>query len=200
MIKSNGFLARTFFVSFVLGVVSPRATAADMNEDKNEKAAIEVDGLGWWRDRQQQQSLTRLLGSERAVTLEANAIEDAVFLLLSALTEDGYLAPVIHAEVVGLNGESGRFTFDSSLESNLPRDLAARRVRLRVEEGVRYVFEEIRFSGLQALEEEVARQFFVGEAVLLSRRATRIYSPSRLRTAATNLERELQRPAMLTPA
>ena len=73
------------------------------------------------------------------------------------------------------------------------RSLVARRVRLDVERGVRYIFNEVRFTGLQALEEDAARQYFMGEPVLLSRKSSRVYSPALLRRAVNTLEAELQR-------
>lgn len=174
------------------GIVAP-AGGAPSEPAVEGPAEIEVDGLGWWKDRQRQQSLERLLGAERGPTLDVNAIEDAVFLLLSGLTEEGYLEPVVEVEIEGLDGRVTRFTFDASLESSLPRSIVARRLRLNVERGVRYVFKEVNFTGLQALEEEVARQFFMGEAVLIARDASRIYSPSQLRRAVNSLEGELHR-------
>ncbi|HTO02570.1 MAG TPA: POTRA domain-containing protein, partial [Opitutus sp.] len=169
------------------------AEAAPSDSAVEGPAEIEVDGLGWWQDRQKQQSLERLLGDERGATLDVNAIEDAVFLLLSGLTEEGYLEPIVEVEIEGVDGRVTRFTFDASLESSLSRSIVARRLRLNVTRGVRFVFEQINFTGLQALEEEVARQFFMGEAVLIARDASRIYSPAQLRRAINNLEGELHR-------
>jgi outer membrane protein assembly complex protein YaeT len=169
------------------------ARTAERSEAVATPAEIEVDGLGWWRDRQQERSLNRLLGTERGPTLEVNAIEDAVFLLLSSLTEQGYLEPVVEVEVQGVDGRVTQFIFDASLESSLPRSLVATRLRLDVERGVRFVFDEVRFTGLQALEEDVARQFFMGEPVLISRKASRVFSPALLRRAVNTLEGELQR-------
>jgi len=168
-------------------------TSVAAKEDKRAQAEIDVKGLGWLGDRQQQRSLSRLLGQERGETLEANAIEDAVFLLLSAVTEDGYLEPVVVAELTGTDGKTSTFTFDSKLDSTLPRSAVARRLVLRIKPGVRFLFDQVHFSGLQALKEEVARQFFIGEQVLIGGKGNRVYSPSKLRGSVTNLERELQR-------
>jgi outer membrane protein assembly complex protein YaeT len=171
--------------------LSPSSRAADAKS--RDSAKIEVKGMGWWDDREQRNSLARLLGSERGETLDANAIEDAVFLLLSSLTEEGYLEPKIEAVLVGTDGQVTRMTYDSKLESFLPRTAVAKSVTLLVDEGVRFVFDDVRFTGLRVLQEEVARQFFMGEPVLISRKAARVYSPSKLRHALGNLEQELQR-------
>jgi outer membrane protein assembly complex protein YaeT len=184
---------RLLLLGFVLSSAAATTAIAKESTPSAEPAEIEVDGLGWWRDRQQEQSLRRLLGDELGSTLEVNAIEDAVFLLLSSLTEDGYLAPVVTVEVTGVDGQQSNHTFDATLETSLPRSIVAKRVRLDVDPGVRFVFEAVNFSGLQALEEDVARQFFMGEPVLISRKSSRVYSPALLRRAVTNLEQELQR-------
>ena len=193
MRKSSAQSIRTLLVALVLWPVAMGAASPDTDAPRRSAATIEVDGLGWWENRQQNQSLARLLGTDRPSTLSANEIEDAVFLLMSALNEQGYLEPVIRAELAGDDGATSTFTFTAGLNTALPRSSTATHVKLRVEEGQRYAFEEVRFKGLQALEEEVARQFFMGEAVLISRESTRIYSPARLRAAGTSLERELQR-------
>ena len=187
-------VVQLLLVCFVLcqGMAVP-AEGASGDSALEGPAKIEVDGLGWWKDRQRQQSLERLLGEERGPTLDVNAIEDAVFLLLSGLTEEGYLEPVVEVEIEGVDGRVTRFTFDASLESSLPRSIVARRLRLDVKRGVRFVFEEVNFTGLQAIEEEVARQFFMGEAVLIARDSSRVYSPAQLRRAVNSLEGELHR-------
>ena len=184
-------LVTAWVICFALA--SGALLAAEDAETKKDPAEIEVDGLGWWQGRQQEQTLKRLLGTERGTTLEVNAIEDAVFLLLSSLTEQGFLEPVVQIEATGVDGRVMKFTFDATLESSLPRSLVARRVRLDVERGVRFVFDEVRFTGLQALEEDAARQYFMGEPVLLSRKSSRVYSPALLRRAVNTLEAELQR-------
>ena len=48
-------------------------------------ATLSVSGTGWLRDRELRDSLERLLGDERGEVLRANAVEDAMFLLMSAV-------------------------------------------------------------------------------------------------------------------
>ncbi len=154
---------------------------------------IEVNGLGWLGNRSQRISLERLLGTERTETLDANALEDAAFLLVSALIEDGYLRPRIEAKVELASGEERVFELDADLETPLPRPLAARRVEFNVDRGARHRFDEVIFYGLGAMEEESAREYFVGEKVLLARGAARIYSPTRLQRGLDGIEGELRR-------
>ncbi|MEO6005283.1 MAG: BamA/TamA family outer membrane protein [Opitutus sp.] len=191
MKRSNAwFSVRLLWV--LLATAGHSAGAKDQTPAK-QQAEIDVQGLGWWGDRQQRQSLSRLLGEERGETLAANAIEDAVFLLLSAVTENGYLEPVITTELTGPDGQKSVFTFDSKLDTMLPSSVVAQRALLRIEPGVRFILDRVGFSGLHALKEPLARQFFIGETVLIGGKADRVYSPARLRSGLTNLERELQR-------
>ncbi|HYP16036.1 MAG TPA: POTRA domain-containing protein, partial [Opitutus sp.] len=162
-------------------------------EAEPEEAEIEVNGLGWLRNREQRITLERLLGDERGATIEANALEDAAFLLMSALVENGYLKPAIEAEVIDPAGAKHAFTFDAQMETLLPRSLQAKRVSFNVKKGVRYRFDEVAIVGLTILPEEDAREYFVGEKVLIARGATRVYSPANLQRGLNGLEGELRR-------
>jgi outer membrane protein assembly complex protein YaeT len=156
-------------------------------------AGIEVNGLGWLKNREQRISLERLLGAERGSTLDAAAIEDAEFLLMAALVEQGYLKPVIRARLTAPDGGESSSVFDATLENTLPRSVQAKRVEFDVKPGVRYRFDRIEFSGLQAIAEEVAREFFIGERVLITRGSANLYSPTRLNRALDGVEGELRR-------
>lgn len=170
-------------------LAAPMSLAAE----KPEVAHIEVNGLGWLRNREQRRSLERLLGDERGATLDADALEDAVFLLVSALVERGHLKPTVEAVAETPAGETHRFRFDAKLETSLPRPFEAKSVHFNVEEGERYRFDEVTISGLTVLPEESAREYFVGEKVLISTGAARVYSPARLDRARASLMGELER-------
>lgn len=184
---------RTLGSAFALGLlltISPVSLQA--RDAKKAEAHIEVHGLGWFGNREQRASLSRLLGEERGQTLDANGIEDAAFLLMSALVERGYLKPIIRTELTKPTGETVSFVFDSTLESSLPRPFEAARVAFNVEEGVRYRFNDVQITGLRVIPEEVAREYFLGEKVLF-RRASADFSKSHLARGLNGLEDELRR-------
>ncbi|HWL17057.1 MAG TPA: hypothetical protein VNR00_15720, partial [Opitutus sp.] len=83
---------------------APATAALHADTSEAKPARIKVNGLGWWDNREQRVSLDRLLGSERGPTLDANALEDAAFLLMSALNQDGYLKPTIKTRVTERGG------------------------------------------------------------------------------------------------
>jgi outer membrane protein insertion porin family len=181
------------FLSLValLAAVNP-SPAFGRDQEKKKHAEIDVSGLGWWANREQRTSLTRLLGEERGETLDANGIEDAAFLLMSAVIDQGYMKPVIEARLTKLNGERISFTFDAALESTLPRPFEASKIQFKVKQGVRYRFHDVVISGLRVIPEAVAREYFLGEKVLL-RRAAANYSTVNLNRGVEGLQDELHR-------
>ena len=157
------------------------------------KAKIEVEGLGWLHNRDQRRSLERLLGDQRGELIESNAIEDAAFLLASALQGKGFLKPKIEIEVVRAEGgKSERFVFDTTLTTPLPRPLVAREVTFHVTKGVRYHVSEARISGLHVFPTETARGYFMPGQALYATGEARAYTPARLRRAVEAVQEELQ--------
>jgi outer membrane protein insertion porin family len=161
-------------------------------EPKVSKAELRVSGLGWLRNRDQRLSLERLLGEQRGVTIDANAIEDAAFLLLSAVENEGHLKPALEIEVTAAEGPARRFTFDITLATPLPRPLEAKRVEFHVTPGVRYVVTDVRIDGLTALPVETARGYFMPGRALFGVGAVRAYTPGRLRRALESVHEELR--------
>ncbi len=182
-------------VLFRLGVLLIAAGPAglDARSPQATPAQIEVHGLGWLGDREQRSSLERLLGRERGQTLDANAIEDAAFLLVSALIEQGYLKPVVETELTARDGHRVTLRFDAQLATTVPRPFAATRLDFHIRRGVRYRFAAVHLTGLHAISPETGREFFLGQTVLFARGSARAYSPAHLEADLDNLENELRR-------
>lgn len=155
-------------------------------------ATLTVAGTGWLRDRELRASLERLLGDERSEVLRANAVEDAMFLLMSAVQAEGFLKPVIAMECIEADGKKTAITLDQTMTATVPRTMAAREVRFNVKRGVRFFVRDVTFAGLDALKENVARSFFAGDSALFSGKAARAYTPARLSRALDGLQAELR--------
>lgn len=180
------------FIGWILiGAIAVSTAAA--KEPAAPKAKLEVSGLGWLKNRDQRLSLERLLGTQRGETIGANAIEDAMFLLLSALETEGYLKPAIEVEATPASGPVQRFKLDASLVATIPQELLAKAVEFRVETGVRYVVKDVAVSGLTAWPEDQARALFRPNQTLLMAGGAAAYTPSRLRRALESLQEELRR-------
>ena len=173
---------RCRFLSFAFLACVAAASAADLH----------VKGLGWFDNRTAEQKLKLLLGKQRGSTLDANALEDAALVLISALNNDGYLEPKLTVEATLQDGRVEKYPLDAQLEHPLPRPLLATTATLHFASGRRFTLQEVTFTGLLAMTEKEARTFFVGETMLLPLASERIYSPGRLQDSAGNLEEALR--------
>jgi outer membrane protein assembly complex protein YaeT len=150
-------------------------------------AELHVRGLGWFGNRTAEQRLKLLLGDKIGANLDANILEDAALVLISGLTDEGYLQPGLTAEATLTDGRQVSYPLDARLEQPLPRPLAATAATLRIARGQRFTLRDIRFTGLTAVTEKKARALFVGEGRLIPLASERIYSPGRLRRSLGNL-------------
>lgn len=168
------------------------AGAAGAKPAAESKADFHVSGLGWWDNREMRASLERLIGDQRGETVDANAIEDAAFLLVSALAEKGFLKPTVEIAFTSVDDTKGKFTFDTTLATPLPRPLAATAVTFHVVEGVRYAVDSVRIDGLTVLPLKTAREFFQPDKGLFGGGEARAYTPARLNRAVDALRDELR--------
>lgn len=155
------------------------------------KAEVKVQGLGWLQEYGIRRTLVLLLDTENKAELDANALDDAAFLLVSILTEQGYLAPKIDVAVETATAVE-HYAFDAGLDGRWPRTLRARELRFKVAAGVRSRVAGVEFNGLQAIPSKVAQSYFRAERSLFGG-AGRAYSPARAERGRNNLQAELQR-------
>lgn len=155
-------------------------------------ASLHVTGMGWWRDRELQISLQRLLGDARGETMAANTIEDAVFLVGSAVQADGFMRAAITLEVTSDEGIDSKYAFDAKLTPVIPVSLRAREIVLRVNPGVRFYVSLITLAGLRAIDEAKARSYWGGGATRWKSKASRAYTPARMVRAMDGVEAELK--------
>jgi len=155
-------------------------------------AALKVSGVGPLRDRELRRSLILLLGAQRGATLNANAIEDAAVMLISALGEEGFQRPAVEIDATLADGSVKRMDFDASLEIALPRAIEARTVDFRVKPGPRWHIDSVEITGLTVVQMKTARAFFRRESMLFVSAKTNAYSPSHVESAAGALLGELR--------
>jgi outer membrane protein assembly complex protein YaeT len=169
------------------------AEAAPPTAEKTKPAALNVSGTGLLRDRELRHSLLLLLGEQRAATFNANAIEDAAMLLVSALSEDGFQEPTIEIDATLVDGTVRHLLFDATLETGLPRPLEARRVEFAVRRGARWHITGVAFNGLTSLPEEVAESYFHRKSMGFLGGQANAYSPAHVDRAARALHDDLLR-------
>ena len=155
-------------------------------------ADLQVRGLGWFNNRTAGQKLKLLLGETAGATFDANALEDAALILISALNDDGYLAPTLTVQVTRPDGSTESYPLDARLDQPLPRPLTATAATFHLAHGRRYTLREIAITGLQAIRPKTAQAFFVGENLPILLASERLYSPGRLQSGMANLEETLR--------
>ena len=157
-------------------------------------AKLSIKGYGFLGDRELK-SLVVLLerSGKKPVTFEANFVEDAVLILFSRLNKDGYLHPKIHANIELADGEHRTFTWIDPVSESLPRPLNAKKVEFVIEKGVRFYYEEVRFSGINAISLRDAAHFFIEVDAIVKLKENRVYTPDKLRSSVRNLEEALER-------
>ncbi len=173
----------------VLALFAPMLVA---RAEQVKPATIHVAGLGLWRDREMRVALERMLGKDRGPTLGANSIEDTAFLLFSVLNDEGFQSPVIAIRVEAVGGKTETYKLDENLDVSLARELEARDVRFEVKTGARSYVDVVQIEGLKALEAKAGESFFKPANTLITSKADRAYSPSRVRRAAEKLREELR--------
>lgn len=129
----------------------------------------------------------------RNETVDANFIENAGLIVISRMREDGFLNPVVIADMVLADGRRFAMRWRGSVDPPLPRPLAAKAVRFKVFKGQRYYFEKITFTGLDALPEKQAHSCFVGSETLFRVKGNRIFTPGRLKRGMGTLAEFLER-------
>ncbi len=155
--------------------------------------SLKISGAGWIESERIERSVRSLSQLETRETLDANAVEDAVFFTLSQMAAEGYLQARVRAIIDLTTGETLTQEFDRSFNELLPRPLEARGLRLEVERGLRFHFRDITFEGGEGVfTTEVASELMVPRSGLLRLRSERVFTPGRLLSGLEQLEVNLR--------
>ena len=156
--------------------------------------AVKVKGLGFWGNLEMDRRLEFLQGDgrERQGEPDSATIEDGAFLLLQLLRREGYREPEVTAELDFPEGPAREYTFAWPFQPKLPVGLRPVEVVYRCNPGRLEVYGEVRFSGLDHLDEETARSFFKPRGGLFLGRRQKAFTEqnlsSRSRRLVTTLE------------
>lgn len=154
-------------------------------------ARIHVDGAGLLRDRELRRALNRLLEAGARPALDANAVEDAAVILVSAVAEEGFQTPELEIEMELTDGTKQRFKFDPTFAKPLPRPLEASVVTFRVQRGVRSHIDAVAVEGLTVMPVKKARDLFRNDSTLVASDRTNAYAASRVNRGVAALLAEL---------
>ncbi len=173
--------------------VAVLAHGAERTAEKPEHARLHVTGLGWLDNLRMKGVLRQLRPASEAPRIyDMDAVEDDVFLLFNHVERLGYLRATITTKLTLESGEQASYEWKSAQDMPLPRPLGAREVDYDIHPGIRYYYEDLEFQGLQSVDVEEARRYFVRTDGLLRTRALLRFSRGELDDAIENLQRALQ--------
>lgn len=139
-------------------------------------ASVKVGGFGLFGNAELKNSL-RLLELEDG-PLYAQKIDDGAFLLLTRLTQNGYLDASITANYETASDTQATATWTNPFEPQLPEDVVATQLQYQIDPGLLYYYNEIEIQGLASIPQEEALNYFVPDTALYSRKKDRSYSPT----------------------
>ena len=168
--------------------------AAEPKPPKAKPAKIKFSGYGVLGNRKLKR-LVRVMQEEdlKKEIVDANFVENAGLIILSRMREDGFLNPVVIAEMILTDGRQFAMRWRGTIDPPLPRPLSAQRVHFRVYEGQRYYFDQLTFTGLSTLTEKQARPFFIETDALIPVKSSRIFTPGRLKRGLGSMKELLER-------
>lgn len=174
-------------------LVGPLLGFAEPDETHHPPATIQVSGLGLLQNRQAKRMLQEIRTDKEAPTLTPNFVEDAFLVLRNRVVNDGYLKPVLTAELDLADSRTLSYWWDGEAELDVPRDIEITAARFRVLRGTLYYYDEFEAEGLlEASRKQKSEGFFVRTDTLLRLKSSRRFSPSRFNTSLNNLRRDLE--------
>jgi outer membrane protein insertion porin family len=156
-------------------------------------AELSISGYGPLGDLEMRHTLLLLeKGGKKTNYYNAVFIEDGVVILFSRLLDDGYLHPRVIADLTLPDGKTASYTWNQPAGLTLPDGLRASRVHFRIERGVLYYYQSVRFEGFTPVPIPNALSYFMAVGSLISRKEDKVYSPQRLKRSISSVLKVLE--------
>ncbi|WP_175414897.1 BamA/OMP85 family outer membrane protein [Nibricoccus aquaticus] len=166
--------------------LQPSAAAA-APADTPPVAKFDISGLGLLGNRSMSRTMQDFVNPGKVAHLSDDAAENAAFVLISELEDDGYLHPKITGFVTRLDGTQTTFQFNETLDTAFPRKPGTNIVAFDVERGVKFYIAEVHFEGLNALEQKAATAFFKPAYGLWNGARANVFSEAAVRRGRNSL-------------
>lgn len=137
-------------------------------------ATVKVSGFGLFGNAELRSSL-RLLEIEEG-ELDSQKIDDGAFLLLTRLTQNGYLDAKLTATYQKSDGTEETATWTSPFEPQIPEGVVAEKLHYTIQEGTLYYYNSVTIDGLVSIDPEEAKNYIIPDTSLYSRKKDRSYS------------------------
>ena len=174
----------------VFGTTASRAAEPSTNQT----ARVSFSGFGFFGNRELMRLLKHFQSDGKfPPVITRNFVEDASLVLFNQANNEGYLNAKLEVNFKLPEGGRQKSVWTNVLDVRLSRDFAANEADFRLREGVRFYYESIGFTGLTAISEREARNYFVSGDTLVRLHANRIFSPDLLSGSIADLTVALRR-------
>lgn len=141
-------------------------------------AKISVKGFGLFGNAELKNALQLLeIGNE---PIDSQKIDDGAFLLLTRLTQNGFLEAKIEGEYQTTDGDIGNVIWTIPFEPQLSENVSAEKIQFKTIPGTLYHYNSVSIEGLQSIDPEIAQTYIIPDSSLISRKKDRAYSESTL--------------------
>jgi outer membrane protein insertion porin family len=154
--------------------------------------SVQVSGYGLFQNLRLRNLLREIDLQPDEPVFEANFVEDSLFLIRAQLRRDGFLRPLLRAELTFQDGRVEQVEWsDGRFRGEAPEG-AVVTARFRIERGVLFFYDDFSISGLESLSEESARELFYPAGFVFDLPRFRRFSPDGFARGQRNLVRRLQ--------
>jgi len=140
---------------------------------------VEVEGLGFFKDRRLMQRLYFLRDVVPGRELDVSALEDCAFLILEQMKREGYLKPAIEGTFTSTTSETettARWEADYAVQ--LPVDFMAEHAVYHLLPGLGYYYQSITVHGVSAMPQLELDRYFMAGGALYHRESARVFTYS----------------------
>lgn len=157
-------------------LVAAAALACVIATPQSTAKPVSVKGFGLFGNAELRSALTLLdIGDG---TLSAQKMDDGAFLLLTRLTQNGYLDATVSAEYEREDGTLGTAEWGSPFEPQVREGAVAQKIRYTVHPKTLYYYDTVEIEGLSSIDTEEAKSYIIPDTALYSRKKDKSYSPN----------------------
>ncbi len=139
-------------------------------------AKVKVKGFGLFGNAGLKSALQLLEVDEGPI--DGRKIDDGAFLILTRLTQNGYLEASLSADWETPDGEKGTTTWGTPFEPSMDENVIAEKIQYTAHPGTLFHYNEVSIEGLKSIELEEALTYIVPDSALISSKKDRAYSES----------------------
>ncbi|MBK1877753.1 BamA/OMP85 family outer membrane protein [Pelagicoccus mobilis] len=137
-------------------------------------AKVKVSGFGLFGNAELKSALRLIEFGES--TIEAQKTEDGAFLLLTRLTQNGYLDAQIEGTLETEDGKAQTVTWSIPFESQIDENSNVVKLHYKIIPGTLYYYNSVSIEGLETIDTEEAKTYIIPDRSLYSRKKDRAYS------------------------